>query len=105
EARHTAPALPAGCWQVTFDPSHWSSVHGLLSAVHAVPLVFLASAGQVAAFPGQFSTRSHSPAAARQTVALDAKPSVGQVPLEPLHVSTTSQMPAEVRQVWPAARN
>jgi hypothetical protein len=27
--RHVAPALPAGCWQVTLVPLHWSSVHGL----------------------------------------------------------------------------
>src|SRR5712691_1283545 len=28
-ARHTAPALPAGCWHVTLVPSHWSRVQGL----------------------------------------------------------------------------
>src|SRR5438552_1694165 len=65
-ARHSAPALPAGCWQVLFVPSHWSSVQGLLSAVQAVPLVFLLSAGQVLLVPVQVSAVSHSPAAARQ---------------------------------------
>src|SRR5207249_2088478 len=46
DARHSAPALPAGCWQAALVPSHWSAVHGLLSAVHAVPADFFASAGQ-----------------------------------------------------------
>src|SRR5439155_25841230 len=44
--RQTAPALPAGCWHVTLVPSHWSSVHGLVSAVPAVPADFFTSAGQ-----------------------------------------------------------
>src|SRR5439155_331519 len=54
-ARHTVPAFPAGCWQVTFVPSHWSSVQGLPSEVHAVPLGDFASAGQLGPLPGQFS--------------------------------------------------
>src|SRR5205823_14675981 len=61
-ARHSAPAFPAGCWQATLVPSHWSSVQGLPSEVHAVPLVFFASAGHaLPAVPGQFSATSHSP--------------------------------------------
>src|SRR5436309_11400383 len=36
-ARHTAPALPAGCWQVVLLPSHLSSVQGLPSSGHAAP--------------------------------------------------------------------
>src|SRR5437867_4715997 len=36
-ARHTAPALPAGCWQVVLAPSHLSSVQGLPSSGHAAP--------------------------------------------------------------------
>src|SRR5439155_25300734 len=36
-ARHTAPALPAGCWQVVLVPLHWSSVQGLPSAAHGAP--------------------------------------------------------------------
>src|SRR2546421_625713 len=36
-ARHTAPALPAGCWQVVLVPLHLSSVQGLPSSGHAVP--------------------------------------------------------------------
>src|SRR5439155_19766014 len=78
-ARHSAPALPAGCWQAALVPSHWSAVQGLLSAVHTVPADFFASAGQSGPFPGQFSARSHSPADARQTVLEDWKPSAGQV--------------------------
>src|SRR5437763_11026085 len=30
-ARHAAPALPAGCWQVALAPSPWSRVQGLAS--------------------------------------------------------------------------
>src|SRR5207244_4359166 len=67
-ARHTVPAFPAGCWQVTFVPSHWSSVQGLPSEVHAVPLGDFASAGQLGPLPGQFSAGSHSPAEARHCV-------------------------------------
>src|SRR5689334_7180399 len=40
DERHTAPALPAGCWHALAlpDPSQVSVVHGLPSSVHAVPL-------------------------------------------------------------------
>jgi len=68
-ARHSAPALPAGCWQELLVPLHWSSVQGLVSAVQAVPDAFLASVGQVVLDPVQVSATSHSPAPARQTVA------------------------------------
>ena len=102
DPRHTVPALPAGCWQVALVPSHWSAVQGLLSAVHAVPVDFVASAGQAGPLPGQFSARSHSPAEARHTVVDDWKPSAGQVVLVPVHVSATSQLPADARQTVPA---
>src|SRR5437867_2664728 len=36
-ARQTAPALPAGCWQVVLVPSHRSRVQGLPSSGHAEP--------------------------------------------------------------------
>ena len=78
EARHTVPAFPAGCWQVMFDPSHRSTVQTLPSSVHAVPDAFLASAGHVAAEPVHVSARSHSPAAARQTVAEERKVQVAE---------------------------
>src|SRR5207302_1358157 len=103
DVRHTVPAFPAGCWQVTFVPSHRSSVHALPSEVHAVPLAFLASVGQLGPFPGQFSARSHSSAATRHTVLEERKPSAGQLPLDPLQVSCTSQLPATGRQTVPAA--
>src|SRR2546429_338788 len=67
-ARHTAPAFPAGCWQVTLESSHCSRVQGLVSAVQEVPADFLASVGQAVVAPAQVSARSHSPAAARHTV-------------------------------------
>src|SRR5207245_7929572 len=101
-ARHTVPAFPAGCWQVTFVPSHWSSVQGLPSEVHAVPLDAFASAGQLGPLPGQFSAGSHSPAEARHCVLEDANPSAGQVVPVPAHVSATSHTPADVRQPVPA---
>src|SRR5437870_9764598 len=66
-ARHTVPALPAGCVHVLVLPSHWSSVQGLVSAVQAVPAGCLASVGQVALGPVQVSATSHSVAAARHT--------------------------------------
>ena len=102
-ARQTAPALPAGCWQVTFVPSHWSFVHTFPSSVHAVPLAFFASAGQLAEVPVHVSAKSHSPAAARHTVVEGWKPSAGQVTAVPLHVSTTSHAPAEARHTVPFA--
>src|SRR5437773_684985 len=74
-ARQTAPALPAGCWQLVLVPLHWSRVHGLPSSVHAVPAAFTApvSAGHVLLVPVQVSGRSHSPAAARQMCELSQK--------------------------------
>ncbi len=72
--------------------------------MHGVVANFFASAGQ-AALPAQFSARSHSPAAERQTMLVAAKASAGQVPAPPVQVSTTSQTPADERQVAPAVRN
>src|SRR5439155_23517159 len=103
DPRQTVPAFLPGAFPVSLVPLHWSSVHGLPSEAHAVPLAFLASAGQFGPFPGQFSARSHSSAAARQTVLEERKPSAGQLPLEPVHVSATSQLPAEGRHAVPAA--
>src|SRR5438445_5853440 len=95
-ARHSVPAWPAGCWQATLLPSHWSRVHGLPSSVHAVPLVFLASAGQAwPATPLQVSARSHSPAATRHTVPLAATTSAGQLLLTPSQVSAGSHTSPE----------
>ena len=100
--RQTVPALPAGCWQATFAPSHWSLVQTFPSSVQAVPLVFLASAGQVAEEPVQLSARSHSPAAERQTVEAARNPSAGHVVVVPVQVSATSQVPADARHTVPA---
>src|SRR5207253_5272011 len=100
--RHAVPSSPPRCCELTLVPSHWSSVQGLPSSVHAVPLAFLASAGQFCPFPGQFSARSQSPAAARQTVLEERKASAGQLPLDPVQVSATSQLPAEGRHAVPA---
>src|SRR4051812_15159759 len=92
--RQVAPALPAGCWQVTFVPSHWSFVHGFVSAVHAVPLAFFASVtGQVAEVPVQTSATSHSPPAIRH-VAPALPAGCWQVVLVPLHVSAVHALPS-----------
>lgn len=66
--RHVVPALPAGCWQAADEPSHSSSLQGLVSAVHTVPLGFFVSAGQLVAVPLHVSGRSHSPVVSRQIV-------------------------------------
>jgi len=100
-ARHCTPAFPTGCWQVTAVPSHLSCVQALPSSVHAVPLAFLLSDGQLAEDPVQVSAASHSPAAARQTVVDGASASDGHVRAVPLHVSATSQEPAAARQTVP----
>src|SRR2546422_32109 len=95
EARQTAPALPTACGQVAPVPSHRSRVQGFASAVQAVPLVFLASVGQLVLDPVQLSARSHSPAAARQTVpALPA--GWVQVALVPLQMSMVHTLPSSV---------
>src|SRR5207247_1146317 len=103
-ARQIAPMFPAGCWHVTWVPSHWSSVQGLPSEVHAVPLVFFASAGHAPpAVPGQFSATSHSPPAVRHTKVLGLNTSVGQLALVPVHTSSGSQAsPEPVRHSAPA---
>src|SRR2546429_7007198 len=51
----------------------------LASAVQAVPVDFLTSARHAVVTPSQVSARSHSPAAARQTVPADLMASAGQV--------------------------
>src|SRR5438445_716974 len=97
-ARPSVPAWPAGCWQATLLPSHWSRVHGLLSAVHAVPFAFLASDGQALLVPVQVSARSHSPAAARHSV--PAWPAgCWQRLLLPLQVSVVHGLPSSVHAV------
>src|SRR5438128_10487438 len=64
--------------------------------MHAVRLAFFWSAGQASpAMPGQVSTWSHSPAAARQTKALERTTSLGQVALVPVQVSSGSHTSPE----------
>src|SRR5437870_10036989 len=65
--------------------------------MQAVPAGFLASAEQVGPLPGHKSSRSHSPVAARHTVALDLKTSDGHAALVPVQFSATSQSPAAAR--------
>ena len=101
-ARHTAPELPAGCWQALLLPSHSSRLHGLPSDVQAVPASVFASAGQLGPFPGQFSAGSHSPPEGRHTTKADMKASAGQDVLEPVQVSSRSQTPAAARHTVPA---
>jgi hypothetical protein len=100
--RQTVPALPAGCWQSSLVPSHSSVLHTLPSSVQLVPAGLFASAGQVAALPGQLSVGSHSPAEPRHSVVAGWNASGGHVVLVPVQVSSTSQTPAEARHVAPA---
>src|SRR5207247_2041608 len=86
-AGQTAPALPAGWWQVLLEASHSSVLHGFPSSVHAVPAGVLASAGQFGPFPGQLSAGSHSPPDGRHTVVDGSKASAGQVVLVPVQFS------------------
>src|SRR5262249_13003761 len=53
DARQVAPALPAGCWQASFTPSHSSSEQGFPSLVQLVPFGCFASAGQFTPTPSQ----------------------------------------------------
>src|SRR5438046_10168510 len=77
-ARQTAPALPAGCWQASLEPSHVSVVQGLPSSVHAVPDAVFASAGHAGPGPRQLSAGSQSPAAARRAVTAGGKAACGR---------------------------
>src|SRR5437016_6732775 len=97
-ARHTTPALPAGCVQVALVPLHTSVVQGSPSSVQAVPLGWKASVGQVVLVPVQVSATSHSPAATRHTVpALPA--GCVHVALVPLHTSVVHTLPSSVHGV------
>src|SRR5439155_25252996 len=85
EARQTAPAFPAGCWQKSLVPLQVSVVHGLPSSVHSDPLAFFASGPH--AWPGnppQPSAMSHSPAAGRQMTPTGRNTSGGHVELTPV---------------------
>src|SRR2546426_11195829 len=82
-ARHTAPALPAGCVHAALVPLHTSLVQGLVSAVHAVPFALKASVGQVALVPVHVSGTSHSSAIARQVNVEGRKTSAGHTVVVP----------------------
>src|SRR5207245_1660652 len=97
-ARHSVPALPAGCWHVSLVPSQVSVVHGLPSSVHAVPLGCFASVGHAASAPAHTSASSQSPAARRHPVpALPA--ACWQVSLVPSQVSVVHGLPSSVHAV------
>jgi hypothetical protein len=133
--RHTVPPLPAGCWHEAAAPSHWSTVHTLLSVEHGVPLGCLASVGQLVELPVHASAGSHSPAEARHWapelpagcwhatlvpsqvsavhtllssehgVELAFLPSLGQLAALPGQNSGTSHSPAEARHWDELPRN
>src|SRR6266481_169849 len=100
-ARHTTPALPAGCVQVALVPLHTSVVQGSPSSVQAVLLGWKASVGQVVLAPVQLSATSHSLTAARHTVPAFPAGCV-HVALVPLHTSVLQTLPSSV-QVVPLA--
>jgi hypothetical protein len=90
------PPVQTPAWQV----SVWVQA---LPSLQVVPFAFLASAGQAADEPVQFSATSQALAATRQTLDEAANPSAGQVSALPLQVSATSQTPADARQLVPLA--
>src|SRR3989441_9061349 len=100
--RQMVPALP-GLWTHAGAPTvplHASVVQTLPSSVHAVPAVLTRSVGQVGLEPGQVSGRSHSFAAARQTVpALPGLWTHAGVPTVPLHTSVVQTLPSSVHAV------
>src|SRR5207247_3193397 len=59
-------------------------------------------AGQVLPFPGQISSTTQTPAAARHTTLEGAKPSGGHAALVPSQLSARSQTPAAGRHTAPA---
>src|SRR5881296_1494233 len=63
-----------------------------------MPADFLTSAGQAVVTPPQVSARSHSPAAARQTVPAPLMASAGQVALDPVQFSAASHRSTAARQ-------
>src|SRR5439155_1151805 len=100
-ARHTAPALPPGCWQLSLLPSHSSRLQGFPSLVQAVPAGCFASAGQTVLDPVQVSARSHSPAVGRH-VAPAFPAGCWHASLEPSQASVLHGLPSSV-QLVPAA--
>src|SRR5207245_2367590 len=76
--------------------------HSAAAARQTVPAVLMASAGQVALVPVQFSAASHRSTAARQTVLEGRKALAGQVVLVPVQFSATSHSPAAARHTAPA---
>ena len=98
EAAHTTgfPPVHVPDWHVSVCVQAFPSEQ-------LVPFGDAASLGHAAAFPGQCSIASHTPAAARQTTDVAAKVFVGHAFEEPLQVSCKSQTPADARQTVPAA--
>src|SRR5207249_3209551 len=95
---HEAPAFPAGCWHAARVPLHWSTVHGLLSSVHAVPGGLRTSAGHVELEPVQVSAGSHTPVEARQlTPAFPV--ACWQRSFVPSHLSVVQALPSSVQAV------
>jgi hypothetical protein len=64
----TAPALPAGCWQVVLAPLHTSSVHALPSSRQGSPSPSTPSDGHPELVPVHVSAASQAPFAVRHTV-------------------------------------
>ena len=69
-----------------------------LPSLQVAPTGLFTSAGQAADDPEQVSAASQGPAAARQTVELDANALAGHDAELPEQVSATSQAPAAARQ-------
>jgi len=99
-ARHTAPTLPATCWQLVLVPLHVSVVQRLPSSGHAAP-AFPAGCVQVALVPLHTSAVQGLPSSG-QAVPLGLKGFEGQVVLVPVQVAARSQSPVVARHTVPA---
>src|SRR5438034_847385 len=99
-AGQTAPALPAGCWQVVLVPLHWSRVQGLPSSVQVAPAL-PAGCWQVGepTVPLHTSVVQGLPSSV-QTVPADFTASAGHVALEPVQVSARSHSFTALRQTF-----
>src|SRR5207247_1956552 len=101
-ARHTAPAFPAGCWQLVLVPLHWSSVHGFPSSGQGAP-AFPAGCVQAGAptVPLHMSEVQALPSSV-QAVPAALTRSGGQEVLDPVQVSARSQPLTAPRHTVPA---
>src|SRR5438874_2822384 len=97
-ARQTAPALPAGCWQVVLVPSHTSRVQGLPSSVQTAPAL-PTGCWQVVPVPLHWSRVQGLPSSGQAAPAFPAGCWQAGEPTVPLHTSVVQELPSSVQTV------